>query len=119
MRSTTGLSPAGTGGWLAQFVIGLRVPGVFWRAERYEGGAYTLRLYSEDTLSWATADHVPCGAREFEVMQSGPRELWGEVERAFRWWERGGRPGFERFGLTVGAEGQRAWLDDPEDSWPV
>ncbi|AXG82881.1 protein-L-isoaspartate(D-aspartate) O-methyltransferase [Streptomyces paludis] len=136
VRSTTSLSPAETGGWLAQFVIGLRVPGVFWRAERYGekadgageadgtggadgGGAYTLWLYSADTASWATADVVP-GAVEFAVVQSGPRALWTEVEAAFRWWDRAGRPGFERFGLTVGADGQRAWLDRPgEGSWRV
>ncbi|MFJ1643863.1 methyltransferase domain-containing protein [Streptomyces sp. NPDC088258] len=119
VRSATVLSPAATGDWLAQFVLGLRVPGVFWRAERYEDGVYTLWLYSDDTLSWATADHVPGEVAEFEVVQSGPRELWSEVEAAFRWWERRGRPGFNRFGLTVGPDGQRAWLDDPGDSWPV
>lgn len=117
-RSSTSLSPADTGGWLAQFVIGLRVPGVFWRAERYEGSAYTLWLYSTDIESWASADYVP-GGSEFEVVQSGARRLWDEVERAFGWWERHGRPGFERFGLTVSEAGQRAWLGDPGESWPV
>ncbi|WP_405979322.1 methyltransferase domain-containing protein [Streptomyces sp. NBC_00158] len=117
-RSTTRLSPADTGSWIAQFVIGLRVPGVFWRSEPYEDGTYTLWLYSTDTESWATADHVP-GSREFEVVQSGPRRLWDEVERAFRWWDHAGRPGFEGFGLTVTDAGQSAWLADPDRSWRV
>ncbi|MEV8416025.1 protein-L-isoaspartate(D-aspartate) O-methyltransferase [Streptomyces niveus] len=117
-RGSTRLPPADTGGWLAQFVIGLRVPGVFWRAERYEGGAYTLWLYATDTESWASADHVP-GGSEFEVVQSGPRRLWDEVERAFRWWDGQGRPGFESFGLTVSEEGQSAWLGDPGRSWAL
>lgn len=117
-RGTTSLSPAETGSWLAQFVIGLRVPAAFWRAERYEGGAYTLWLYGADTASWASADHVP-GDTEFEVVQCGPRRLWDEVERAYGWWERHDRPGFERFGLTVSEAGQRVWLDDPGDSWAV
>ncbi|MFI1801720.1 hypothetical protein ACH427_30875, partial [Streptomyces sp. NPDC020379] len=43
VRGVTALSPADIGGWLEQFVIGLHVPGAFWRAERYNHGAYTLR----------------------------------------------------------------------------
>ncbi|WP_405556145.1 hypothetical protein [Streptomyces sp. NBC_01171] len=31
-----------------------------------------------------------------------------------------GRPGIERFGLPVHADGEQpVWLDDPEDAWPV
>jgi hypothetical protein len=47
------------------------------------------------------------------VYQSGRRRLWDEVETAFRWWQDQGRPGFQRFGLTVTADGQVAWLDEP------
>lgn len=118
-RSETTLAPPRTGGWLVQLVIGLRVPGVFWRAERYEDEAYTLWLYSTDTQSWATADYVR-NADTYEVRQSGPRQLWDEVEAAYRWWEANGSPGLERLGLTIGAAGQHhAWLDDPTDAWPV
>lgn len=49
------------------------------------------------------------------IYQSGPRRLWDEVEAAYRWWDGHDRPGFERFGLTVTAEGQRAWLDTPSN----
>ncbi|WP_158707468.1 hypothetical protein [Streptomyces sp. NRRL F-2799] len=36
------------------------------------------------------------------------------------WWREAGRPGIERFGLTVRSDGEQlAWLDDPEDAWPV
>ncbi|MER6619504.1 methyltransferase domain-containing protein [Streptomyces sp. NPDC000931] len=40
---------------------------------------------------------------------------------AYGLWEREGRPRRERYGLTVDAEGDRAWLDDPEGphTWPV
>ncbi|MFF5155700.1 methyltransferase domain-containing protein [Streptomyces sp. NPDC000348] len=40
---------------------------------------------------------------------------------AYRLWEREGRPQRERYGLTAGAEGDRAWLDDPGGPhvWPV
>ncbi|MFJ7100019.1 MULTISPECIES: methyltransferase domain-containing protein [Streptomyces] len=44
----------------------------------------------------------------------GPREAYGL-------WEREGRPQRERYGLTVDAEGGRAWLDDPAGRyvWPL
>ncbi|MGF1429049.1 methyltransferase domain-containing protein [Kitasatospora sp. LaBMicrA B282] len=111
--SKTSLAPPDTGSWLAQFVIGLGMPGAFWRAERYDGGAYTLWLYSRDTLSWASVDYAS-GRTEFEVYQSGPRALWDEVVAAWQWWTDHDRPGFERFGLTVTPEGHHiAWLGSP------
>ncbi|MFE2940238.1 protein-L-isoaspartate(D-aspartate) O-methyltransferase [Streptomyces sp. NPDC059255] len=117
-RSTTALSPADIGGWLQQFVIGLLLPGAFWRVERYDDGSYTLWTYSTDTESWASADYVPKADR-YEVVQSGPRNLWDETEGAYRWWEEQGRPGFERFGLTVDGDGERVWLDSPYRPVPI
>ncbi|WP_224279394.1 methyltransferase domain-containing protein [Streptomyces sp. LS1784] len=118
VKSTTTLAPPDTGGWFEQFVIGAGVPGAFWRAERYENGAYTLWLYSRDTLSWASVDYEQ-DRTEYEVYQSGPRNLWDEVEAAWRWWDEQGRPGFERFGLTVTPDGQTVWLDSPTNPVPV
>jgi protein-L-isoaspartate(D-aspartate) O-methyltransferase len=114
VKSMTTLSPPDTGEWFQQFVIGLGVPGAFWRAERYDNGAYTLWLYSRDTLSWASVDYER-DRTEYEVYQSGPRKLWDEVEAAYRWWDDRGRPGHQRFGLTVTPQGQTAWLDSPEN----
>ncbi|WP_329399978.1 methyltransferase domain-containing protein [Streptomyces melanogenes] len=114
VRSSTALSPADVGGWLEQFAIGLRVPGAFWTVERYEGGAYTLWTYSTDTTSWASADYVP-GADSYEVYQSGPRRLWDETEAAYHWWADAGRPGFDRFGLTVDGDHAKVWLDWPDN----
>ncbi|MCX4750367.1 methyltransferase domain-containing protein [Kitasatospora sp. NBC_01287] len=118
VRSVTTLAPPETGGWSALFAIGLGVPGAFWRAERYADGAYTLWLYSGDTLSWATADYVR-GRTSFEVVQSGPRQLWDEVAAAWQWWDDRGRPGFDRFGLTVTPSGHTAWLDEAGNPVPV
>ncbi|MFI2504584.1 methyltransferase domain-containing protein [Streptomyces sp. NPDC018972] len=44
-----------------------------------------------------------------------------EPGEAYGLWEREGRPQRERYGLTVDAEGDRAWLDDPGGPhvWPV
>nr|WP_202449799.1 protein-L-isoaspartate(D-aspartate) O-methyltransferase [Streptomyces sp. SID4917] len=117
-RSTTTLCPADIGGWLEQFVIGLQVPGAFWRAERYDDGSYTLWTYSTDTRSWASVDYEP-KASEYVVVQSGPRKLWDETEAAYQWWEGRGRPGFDRFGLTVDGDGERAWLDSPDCPVPL
>ncbi|MED7947792.1 methyltransferase domain-containing protein [Kitasatospora sp. NPDC058201] len=117
-RSTTALAPPDTGGWFELFVIGAAVPGTFWRAERYDNGAYTLWLYSRDARSWASADYERDRA-EYEVYQSGPRNLWDEVEAAWRWWDDQGRPGFDRFGLTVTLDGHTVWLDSPETPVPV
>ncbi|MFJ9842037.1 methyltransferase domain-containing protein [Kitasatospora sp. NPDC101155] len=116
-RSFTRLSPADTGDWIDQFAIGLQVRGCFWRAERYRDGSYTLWLYSTDTASWATADWE-AERTTYEVVQSGPRRLWDEVETAWRWWNAAGRPDFERFGLTVTPDGHTPWLDDPANTLP-
>ncbi|MFF9200677.1 methyltransferase domain-containing protein [Streptomyces sp. NPDC014986] len=44
-----------------------------------------------------------------------------EPREAYDLWERAGRPQRERYGLTVGAGGGSAWLDDPRSPyvWPV
>ncbi|MFI0220575.1 protein-L-isoaspartate(D-aspartate) O-methyltransferase [Streptomyces lydicus] len=117
-RSTTTLSPVEVGGWVEQFAIGLQMSGAFWSVERYDDGTYTLWTYSTDTLSWASTDYEP-GAESFEVVQSGPRRLWDETEAAYLWWEGHGRPGFDRFGLSVDSDGERAWLDSPDHPVPA
>jgi protein-L-isoaspartate O-methyltransferase len=55
------------------------------------------------------------------VVQDG-RRLWDTVETARRSWDRHGRPGRDRLGITARADGvQRAWLDTPDSplSWPI
>lgn len=47
------------------------------------------------------------------VLQYGPRDLWNEVEDAFFRWLEWGRPGRDRFGITVTPDGQAIWLDAP------
>jgi hypothetical protein len=79
-------------------------------------GAYRLWLHDTAVNSWATADYEK-GRTRYEVRQSGPRNLWDELETAWRWWDRQGQPGFERFGLTVSAQGHTVWLESPR--YPV
>ncbi|MFE2346373.1 DUF6879 family protein [Kitasatospora cineracea] len=115
--STTSLSPEELGGWVAMFALGVQLPGAFPLVERYPDGSYTLWLHDTAVTSWATADREP-GRTEFAVVQSGPRRLWDEAERAWRWWDANGRPGVERFGLTVGPERCTVWLDPPDRPVP-
>ncbi|AIR98441.1 methyltransferase domain-containing protein [Streptomyces glaucescens] len=44
-----------------------------------------------------------------------------DPQEAYALWEREGRPGRERYGITVTGHGEWAWLDDPEGpyAWPL
>ncbi|MFC3999733.1 methyltransferase domain-containing protein [Nocardiopsis sediminis] len=97
----------------ARYAIGILVPELYQVEQHADDGSgeYTLWLFDANG-SWAAADHTP-GARSFRVSQHGPRALWTEVEEAYRWWTTAGRPGRDRFGLTVTPEGQTPWLDTP------
>jgi protein-L-isoaspartate(D-aspartate) O-methyltransferase len=116
-RSTTALCPDDVGDWHIMFAIGVQVADAFPWMESYKDGSYTLWLRDTAVTSWATADFEKDRA-EFEVVQSGPRKLWGEVEKAYQWWDAQGRPGFDRFGLTVTPEAETVWLDDPGNPIP-
>lgn len=87
------------------------------RRRRQADGARPVWFYGLTDRSWACVMFRDGGTAR--VWQSGPRRLWDEAEAAYRWWEREGRPGHERFGLTVTAGRQTVWLDEPERSWPV
>ncbi|KRV48656.1 protein-L-isoaspartate(D-aspartate) O-methyltransferase [Wenjunlia vitaminophila] len=100
------------------FAIGLQVRECAHTVHAPGDGATTVWLYSlAGDRSWAAAVHPPGG--EPVVYQHGVRRLWDEVEEAHHWWARNGRPGFERFGLTVTPEAQTAWLDSPDRPVPV
>jgi hypothetical protein len=71
-----------------------------------------LMMSHADSGSWAT---VTSGTDEHEVRHDGPRRLWEELAAVHRWWIDAGRPGYSRFGVTVGPEGQTFWLDTPDN----
>ncbi len=103
----------------AGFVIGLRVRHVAHNADRERDGRRAVWFYGLTDRSWAVVVFRD-GRTRAKVYQAGPRRLWDEVEGAYEWWDRHGRPGPERFGLTVGADGRAAvWLDRPGDVWAV
>ncbi|WP_226966821.1 hypothetical protein [Streptomyces phaeolivaceus] len=65
------------------------------------------------------ADGAWTRAEDGGVRQAGPRLLWDAVEAAHELYVEYGRPGRERFGVTLTAEGQRIWLDAPNRPVPV
>ncbi|GAA2316810.1 protein-L-isoaspartate O-methyltransferase [Streptomyces caniferus] len=118
--STTTVALADLGGRYepARFVIGLRVPDCAQVVNRLDEGTARAWFFDLTSRSWA-ATVFRSGEPEATVYQSGPRRLWDEVEAAHRWWVGQGEPGHTRFGLTVTAEGQRAWLDAPAGPWAI
>lgn len=93
-------------------VAGMLVRDCFYAGDR-RGASRSVWLYGVSDRSWAAVlfhDDQPVST----VHQGGPRRLWDELETAHRWWEKAGRPGIDRFGLTVSADGEHAWLDRPE-----
>jgi protein-L-isoaspartate O-methyltransferase len=89
----------------ARFGIGLQVPDCRLTWELGEDGYLsTLWLLAPD--SWASV-------HESTVRQAGARHLFDEVASAYSWWQHVGRPHRDRYRITVTAEGQSVWLDDP------
>ncbi|MFG3254596.1 methyltransferase domain-containing protein [Streptomyces sp. NPDC048172] len=113
-KGTTGIEPRNVIQDGPAFFTGLTVTDAWYRwCEAVDGsGEATLWLFSDDRKSWATVEYTP-HAETYEVEQYGPRALWDEVRAAFLRWHDLGGPERHRFGLSVGADGQRVWLDDP------
>ncbi|GAA2597472.1 methyltransferase domain-containing protein [Streptomyces axinellae] len=104
----------------ALFHLDLAVHGV-WHMEVEaddDSGEVTWWLLSDDRSSWAAADYVP-DQHQYVIAQYGPRQLWDEVETAWTRWDRIGRPGRDRVGITVTPEGQHLWLDKPGNHLPA
>ncbi|WP_028650088.1 protein-L-isoaspartate O-methyltransferase [Nocardiopsis sp. CNT312] len=97
----------------ASFAIGLHLPGVTVRVLPDDGPGFTVHLADPRTssrASWRVDPERDSGGHE--VRQYGPRELFTELEAAYRWWTEAGRPAHTRFGLTVSSELQLVWLDE-------
>jgi protein-L-isoaspartate O-methyltransferase len=103
---------------VASFAVGLRVRDCWHAASERRGSARPVWFYGLSDRSWACVVFQE-GEDSSVVFQSGARRLWDEVAEALRWWQAQGEPGYERFGLTVTNEGERAWLDQVPYSWKV
>jgi protein-L-isoaspartate O-methyltransferase len=117
--TTIGEDDFGTGKFAAShFAVGLQVQDCVRSVADKRDGTRPVWFYGLTDRSWAVVIFRDAEAKA-TVYQSGQRRLWDETEAAWRWWDGEGRPGFERFGLTVTAEGQTAWLDSPENPLPA
>ena len=117
-KSTTDLDPRqGFGHPDADFAIGLHVPGCSRHRFASPDDAEEFTIWLLDVTGgdrcWASVAFEPGTAHTVE--QYGPRRLWDEIESAYRWWQEAGRPEPSRFGLTVGPDGEQAWLDSPDN----
>lgn len=125
VESMTRLSPWAVAGddWAAQFSVGLHLRNV-WRTWHdnpdVQGVASRLWLATTKADSWAAVDCDGRSSERFTVWEHGPRRLWAMAEAAHDWWRDAGRPGPERFGMTITPEGVHVpWLDTPDDPMPV
>ncbi|WP_432585819.1 methyltransferase domain-containing protein [Streptomyces sp. HD1123-B1] len=108
--------PAGLDTTGHQFLASLLHPGVTEFA--LMNGDQQLRcLFDPDTSSWARISMT--GVVTARLDHGGPRDLWAEREPLLTHWRDTGRPGPDRYGLTVSATGAHTlWLDEPEGpSW--
>ncbi|HET6633711.1 MAG TPA: rRNA adenine N-6-methyltransferase family protein [Streptomyces sp.] len=100
------------------FVMGLRIRDCYRQPAPKREGARPVWFYGLTDRSWACLMFRD-GQDRAQVWQSGPRRLFDEAAAAFAWWRAAGEPGLERFGLTVTAHGQQAWLDRPSEAWDL
>jgi protein-L-isoaspartate O-methyltransferase len=120
--TTTTLSPAELRRMVlvfdGSFAIGLRVPKcrTWYETDKEHGYWHTIGFDDAESGSCAIVNADP-NEPDIVIKQWGPRQLWDEVELAYRWWVSKGRPSHDRFGISVGPTGQSVWLDEP--SQPV
>ncbi|MFI1012281.1 methyltransferase domain-containing protein [Streptomyces sp. NPDC020965] len=92
------------------FLLAAHLPGA--RLQCESDGALTLRELVLPDGAWA--EGVYADGRPGRFHEGGERGIWGSVERWWAWYTERGRPAWDRFGLTVTAEGDhRLWYGDP------
>ncbi|MDX3354175.1 protein-L-isoaspartate(D-aspartate) O-methyltransferase [Streptomyces sp. ME01-24h] len=95
-----------------RFVLSLVAPDTAFAFERAEDGRVTAVELWDAHGAWARTE-------DGKARQAGPRLLWDAVESAHDLYIEHGRPGRDRFGVTVNAEGQHIWLDSPSHPLPL
>ncbi|MFD4571350.1 methyltransferase domain-containing protein [Streptomyces sp. NPDC058417] len=91
-----------------RFLVGIAVPDLTWQYDLGDNGEITgARVWHPDgSLAHAHPDTT--------VTETGPRNLWAALEGTHRTYRIAGRPSPDRYGITIGPEGQRTWLDTPD-----
>lgn len=114
-KSRTSVAPYSVAGdYDASLAIGMKVPycaPIYVSAQHYPDHCARLWFADPVTNSWANLLHQP-GTSTYPVHQSGPRNLWDEVETAYHWWCQAGRPGPERWQITITPKGQQVTLTE-------
>ncbi|GAA2334617.1 methyltransferase domain-containing protein [Streptomyces cuspidosporus] len=102
-----------------QFLASMLHPGVSDFALADDDGRQIRCLFDPVTESWARITMT--GVTSARLDHGGPRDLWAEREPLLRHWRDAGRPGHERYGLTVTPDGGHSlWLDEPDGvSWQL
>jgi hypothetical protein len=111
-HSHTSVAPYNvTGDYDASLAIGMKVPGcsVITVPDPTAELTGTLWFVDPDTDSWASLHYQP-HTRIYPIHQSGPRNLWDEIETAYHWWRDAGRPGPQQWRITITPEGQQVTL---------
>ncbi|WP_086705577.1 methyltransferase domain-containing protein [Streptomyces antimycoticus] len=100
-----------------QFLASMLHPGISDFALADDEGRQIRCLFDPVTSSWARI--TTTGVTSARLDHGGPRDLWAEREPLLTQWRDAGRPGHERYGLTVFPDGAHLlWLDEPDGmSW--
>ncbi len=107
--------------YAAALLAKIELPDVLWYWLPSSGEEQDRAIVGRLDGSWARLDRDRATGQPL-VTQGGPRRLWDVLEESSARWLRLGRPGLERFGLSVTADGdQHAWIDSPdsENRWPL
>jgi protein-L-isoaspartate O-methyltransferase len=90
-----------------RWAVGTRVPACVWEHQppTRDRPHHLLWLLDPTGSSWAVARYDGSAGPRL-VRQSGPRDLWDEVEAAFRAWAADGKPAVERSTVRVTPAGQ-------------
>lgn len=91
-----------------RFLLQLIVPDIGFIPRDADRAGKPIRITQEGGRSWAEL-HPGTGA----VLQAGPVDLVGQLERAADLWRRLAGPGVERLGTTTGPGGTAVWVDSP------
>ncbi|MGH3795502.1 MAG: methyltransferase domain-containing protein [Pseudonocardiaceae bacterium] len=103
----------------ASLAIGMKVPGcsVSTVPDPTTELTGTLWFTDPDTDSWANLHYQP-DTPTYPIHQSGPRNLWDEIECAYHWWHDAGRPGPDRWRITLTPQGEHITLTETITSPP-
>ncbi|WP_089105340.1 methyltransferase domain-containing protein [Streptomyces hyaluromycini] len=111
------LTPVATG------LLALTVRGGCAEGRFLPSGAFFVPLRGVARARAGDMGEVPPRAREDELFQFLAELTQGVLSprEAYEVWVREGRPGRERFGVSVGKDGEWVWLDDREGPfvWPL